>query len=186
MYLSYVGTYVYCRNVEWKGVPLLNLSHVFDILCKCKWNSSHTSSNWLPYFWSSDRKRCKGIQCGCCSRFTWYNWGERGRGEVESAHPLVLLPWLCTGWTLFMTIIQKLFGLYFFKIIASPDLCFTYPCKCLCIIYLLSFYLSIGVNELIVDTCDSTVHICLQTPRTILLYHSIVEICIYVIFFYWC
>lgn len=83
-----------------------------------------------------------------------------------------------------MTIIQKLFGLYFFKIIASPDLCFTYPCKCLCIIYLLSFYLSIGVNGLIVDTCDSTVHICLQTPRTILLYHSIVEICIYVIFFY--
>jgi hypothetical protein len=50
----------------------------------------------------------------------------------------------------------------------------------------LSFYLSIGVNGLIVETCDSTVHICLQTSCTILLYHSIVEICIYVISFYWC
>lgn len=85
-----------------------------------------------------------------------------------------------------MTIIPKLFGLYFFKIIASPDLCFTYACKRLCIINLLSFYLYISVNGLIVETYDSTVHICLQTPCTILLYRSIVEMCTYVISFYWC
>lgn len=48
-------------------------------------------------FSSSDSEGCQGVQCSCCGRQWWCSCRERGRGEIESAYALILLPGLCTG-----------------------------------------------------------------------------------------